>query len=127
MEELNLLQNLFNGFTLNTNLLTWALAIGIVTDFITGLAKGYRADKKISSSKLRDGGFKKAGIVLVVILSYGLSVLFSDESHVIFNGVQAYYIYTEMVSIIENLSDMGVDMPKIIKGIIGHGGDDENG
>ena len=39
MEDMTTLQNLFEGFTLNTNFLTWALLIGIVIDFITGIAK----------------------------------------------------------------------------------------
>ena len=119
MEDLNTLQNLFEGFTLNTNLLTVALACGIVLDFATGIFKGYRKDGKISSSKLRDGGFKKMGIMLVVVMSYGLSVLFTDVKHLIFNGVQAYYVYTELVSIIENLNTLGIPLPKVIKNIVG--------
>ena len=37
MEELQMLQNLFEGFALNTNLLTYALLIGIAVDFATGI------------------------------------------------------------------------------------------
>lgn len=73
MNEMQQLQNLFNGLTLNVNLLTWAVVLGILLDFATGIAKGYKTDGRVSSSKLRDGGFKKAGIVLVVLLAYGLS------------------------------------------------------
>lgn len=120
MNDLQTLQTLFDGFTVNTNFLTVALLIGIVIDFITGIAKGYKADHKVSSSKLRDGGFKKAGILLVVGLGYGLSILFNDGAHVIFNGVQAYYIYTELVSIIENLKTLGVNMPTVLLKIIGY-------
>ena len=127
MEELHTLQNLFNGFTLNTNLLTYALVAGIVVDFITGIIKAYREDRKLSSSKLRDGGFKKAAIILVVLLSYGLSLLFSDINHVIFNSVQSYYIYTELISVLENLSEIGVDMPSFLSRIIGIKGSEKNG
>lgn len=119
MEDLQTLQSIFDGFSLDTNMLTYALFFGIITDFATGLVKGYKADGKISSSKLRDGGFKKAGIILVVLMSYGLSRLFTDTKYVIFNSVQAYYVYTELVSIIENLSALGVSMPKVIRNIIG--------
>ena len=120
-----MLQNLFEGFALNTNLLTYALLIGIAVDFATGIIKAYKSSGRLSSSKLRDGGFKKAGIILVVVLSYGLSMLFTDTAHVIFNGVQAYYVYTELVSVLENISEMGVAMPKILLRIFGRG--EENG
>lgn len=119
MEELQALQGIFEGLTLNTNMLTCAVGLGIVADFVTGIAKGYMSDKKIVSSKLRDGGFKKMGIILVVLLSYGLSMLFNDANRLIFNGVQAYYVYTELVSIIENLIAMNVNLPPILKKIIG--------
>lgn len=120
MEELNVLNNLFEGLHVNVGLLTYALLIGIVIDFATGIVKGYKVNGKIYSSKLRDGGFKKAGVVLVVLIAYGLSMLFNDTNHIIFNGVQAYYVYTELVSILENLDEIGIHMPAVLKKIIGH-------
>lgn len=120
MNDIQILENIFEGFTLNTNLLTYALLIGIVSDFATGIFKGYKADGEIISQKLRDGGFKKAGIVFVVIMAYGLSMLFGDTSHVIFNSVQAYYVYTELVSILENLAAVGVPLPKMLRNILGN-------
>ena len=127
MEELQMLQNLFEGFAVNTNLLTYAVLIGIVTDFLTGIVKAYRENGKLSSSKLRDGGFKKAGIMLVIVLSYGLSILFNDNNHVIFNAVQAYYVYTELISVLENLSEIGVAIPSILLKVLGHKEDVNNG
>ena len=120
MNDIQILENIFEGFTLNTNLLTYALLIGIVSDFATGIFKGYKADGEIISQKLRDGGFKKAGIVFVVIMAYGLSMLFGDTSHIIFNSVQAYYVYTELVSILENLAAVGVPLPKVLRNILGN-------
>lgn len=120
MNDIQTLENIFEGFTLNTNLLTYALLIGIVSDFATGIFKGYKADGEIISQKLRDGGFKKAGIVFVVIMAYGLSMLFGDTSHIIFNSVQAYYVYTELVSILENLAAVGVPLPKMLRNILGN-------
>lgn len=128
MNDIQILENIFEGFTLNTNLLTYALLIGIVSDFATGIFKGYKADGEIISQKLRDGGFKKAGIVFVVIMAYGLSMLFGDTSHIIFNSVQAYYVYTELVSILENLAAVGVPLPKVLRNILGNKKDGgENG
>ena len=110
---------LFGDFTINFNLLWIALICGIVFDFITGIAKAYRTEGKISSSKLRDGGFKKCGIIFVAIMSLGLSEIFCDTYFIITNSVLCYYIYTELVSITENLDAMGVPLPPIFKKITG--------
>ena len=128
MNDIQTLEGIFEGFTLNTNLLTYAVLAGIVSDFATGIFKGYKADGEIISQKLRDGGFKKAGIIFVVIMAYGRSMLFGDKSHIIFNSVQAYYVYTELVSILENLVAVGVPLPKVLKNILGNKKDGgENG
>lgn len=118
------LSKLFGDFTINLNLLWIALVIGIVMDFATGIAKAYKENGKLSSSKLRDGGFKKCGIIFVVIMSLGLSKLFCDTYFVITNSVIAYYIYTEIVSIIENLNEMGIPLPPIFIKIIGKKSED---
>ena len=120
MNDIQVLDNIFEGFTLNTNLLTYAVMLGIVADFATGIVKGYKADGEIIWKKLRDGGFKKAGMVFVVIMAYGLSMLFGDRSHIIFNSVQAYYVYTELVSILENLLAVGVPLPRVLKNVLGN-------
>lgn len=120
MNDIQTLESIFEGFTLNTNLLTYAVLAGIVSDFATGIFKGYKADGEIISQKLRDGGFKKAGIIFVVIMAYGLSMLFGDRTHIIFNSVQAYYVYTELVSILENLAAVGVPLPKMLRNILGN-------
>lgn len=120
MNDIQTLEGIFEGFTLNTNLLTYAVLAGIVSDFATGIFKGYKADGEIISQKLRDGGFKKAGIIFVVIMAYGLSMLFGDRTHIIFNSVQAYYVYTELVSILENLAAVGVPLPKMLRNILGN-------
>ena len=91
----------------------------IVIDFATGIVKGHKINDKIYSLKLH-GDFKKAGVVLVFLIAYGLSMLFNDTNHIIFNGVQAYYVYTELVSILENLDEIGIHMPAVLKKIIGH-------
>lgn len=121
MNEFNLdiFSKLFGDFTINFNLLWVGLFLGIVFDFATGIAKAYNKEGKISSSKLRDGGFKKCGIILVAVMSLGLSELFCDTYFIITNSVLCYYIYTEIISITENLDAMGVPLPPIFKKVIG--------
>ena len=121
MKDLTNLKGIFEGMDVNFGLFWIVLAGFILADFVTGIIKGYRSDGKISSSKLRDGGFKKAGIIFTVILGYVLSKLFNDANYVIFHGVQAYYIYTELVSILENLEQMGVQLPAVLHNILGKG------
>lgn len=119
MEDMTTLQNMFEGFTLNSNYLIYGVFIGIVIDFITGITKGYKLHGKPSSSELRNGMFKKAGVILVVILGYGLSLLFSDTNYIIVGAIESYYIYMELISILENLDELGVQLPKILTKILG--------
>ncbi len=117
MEEL---MGLFQGFQVNINLLWYALGLLMLCDFATGIAKAYKTDHQVSSSKLRDGGFKKCGMVAVAVLGIGLSHLFGDTKFLIANGIVAYYVYTELVSVVENLSALGVPLPPGISQITGN-------
>ena len=118
--EIETFAKLFGDFTINFNLLWIALICGIILDFVTGIAKAYKTDGKICSSKLRDGGFKKCGIILVAVISLGMSGIFNDKYYIITNSVLCYYVYTELISIIENLDAMGVPIPPILRKIGGH-------
>lgn len=120
MEEftVEMLATLFGDFSVNFNFLWISLFCGIILDFITGIAKAYKSEGGASSSKLRDGGFKKCGIIVVAIMSLGLSKIFNDTYNAITNSVLCYYVYTELVSIIENLEEMGVPLPPLLKKII---------
>ncbi len=119
MEETTMLQSLFTEFTINYSFLLPALGIFIATDFITGILKAYKKNEVISS-KLRDGGFKKCGIILVCFTAFSLSHLFYDENHIISNSVHCYYIYTELISILENLDSIGIPLPPAIRKILGN-------
>lgn len=112
------LKTLFAGYSINIGFLGYALCILIVADLLTGIVKGYLKDG-VLSSKLRDGGFKKCGVLLVVALSHALGILLSDAAGVLPNGVMAYYIYTELISVFENLDALGVPLPPILRQILG--------
>ncbi len=118
MQELTAL---FEGFSLNVNLLWYAMGALMLCDVITGIAKAYKKGNRVSSSKLRDGGFKKCGMIAVSLLCVGIGKLFGDDNHIIANGAAAYYVYTELVSIVENLIELDVPLPPVIRKIAGSG------
>ncbi len=117
-QGIEMLENLFTEFTINYSFLLPTLGIFILIDFVTGIFKAYKRNEVISS-KLRDGGFKKCGIIMVCFIGFSLSHLFYDKNHIISNSVHCYYIYTELISIIENLDTLGISLPPLIKRIIG--------
>lgn len=119
MEDIKTLEQLFSGMSINYGVLLWVVTAFIFADFATGILRAYKNDGRVNSSKLRNGGFKKCGIVFVIMLGYVLSLTFNDSNFVIYHAVQAYYIYTELVSILENLEDLGVKLPKILEKILG--------
>ena len=88
-----------------------------LVDFITGFIKALKL-KQISSSKMRDGMFKKVGFILcyiiaIVIDRYGYLVGFSLNFNIL-PVVIAYAVCTELVSILENISKINPDL-KITK------------
>jgi len=88
-----------------------------LVDFITGFIKALKL-KQVSSSKMRDGMFKKVGFVLcyiiaIVIDRYGYLVGFSLNFSIL-PVVIAYAVCTELVSILENISKINPDL-KITK------------
>ena len=119
LEDITSLEKLFEGFSINYGILLWVLIVFIVADFFTGIFRAYKNDGRVNSSKLRNGGFKKCGIIFVIDLGYVLSGTFNDKNFMIYHSIQAYYIYTELVSILENLEDLGVKLPKILERILG--------
>lgn len=93
-------------------------------DFLTGMVKGWKNDGGLSSTKLRDGLFKKVGFVLCYLLAY----LINYAGHYIDLGIDidllpiicGYVILTEIVSIIENISQINGNLvPDVLKKLIG--------
>lgn len=93
-------------------------------DFLTGMVKGWKTTSGLNSTKLRDGLFKKIGFVLCYLLAY----LINYAGHYIDLGVNVnllpivcgYVILTEIVSIIENISEINENLvPDVLKKLIG--------
>ena len=111
----------------------WHIIIALIfnaLDCITGVISGYKRDGRLISTKLRDGLFKKCGF----ILCYGLGFLLNFAQHQIgldininiLPAICLYVIFTELVSIIENISSLNDKiLPDKIKKLIGGLADDE--
>ena len=96
-------------------------------DFITGIIKGIKADKRLNSTKLRDGLFKKVGFVLCYILAIGINI---TQEYIelpftvnLLPVIVAYVVITEIISIIENICAINSDLvPDNLKKLIGFKG-----
>lgn len=94
------------------------LAILMLIDYITGvmlaiLNKSKKSPKGgLSSEAGFKGIFKKAGMLLVVIVANRIGVL--ADSDAIRNVCVIVLVANEGLSIIENLGTMGVPVPKIL-------------
>lgn len=89
------------------------LLIAIVLDYISGLIKAYEC--KVLSSKIGFRGIlKKVGILLVVMLSVLIDRV-TGNTGAIRTLVVYYFVANEGLSIIENLAEAGIPIPKSLK------------
>ncbi len=89
------------------------LLIAIVIDYFTGFFKAYKL-KKLSSSTGLLGILKKIGILMLVALSVIIDKMVG-EAGVVRTLIIYYLVANEGLSIIENLSEIGVLVPDFIK------------
>lgn len=95
---------------------TWTLLLPIILmgiDVLTGLTNAW-VKGKIKSSILRAGLGKKMGEIIV--LAIGEMFLFGMNLPIgVMDGISIYIILMELISICENLSKLGVPIPKFIQ------------
>lgn len=89
------------------------LLIGIAIDYISGLIKAYNT-KQLSSKIGFKGILKKVGILLIVMLAVLVDRV-TGETGAIRTLVIYYFVANEGLSIIENLGQAGLPIPKVIK------------
>jgi toxin secretion/phage lysis holin len=90
------------------------LLIFMSIDFITGIAKG-AYNKELRSARGAKGILKKGVMLLVIIMANLLDVLVSQGMPVFRTMAVYFYIGNEGISILENLGQMNVPIPKFIK------------
>ena len=89
------------------------LLIAIVIDYLTGIFKAYKF-KKLSSNTGLFGIIKKIGMLLLVMLAVLIDRMLGD-SGAIRTLIIYYLVANEGLSIIENLSEIGILVPDFIK------------
>ena len=87
--------------------------IFMLCDVVSGLAKAY-VQKNVISNKMRTGIIKKCGEMMIIVLT--AVVVYSVQwPHQIIAVVSVYMILMEIISIMENLDEIGVPIPKWIE------------
>lgn len=87
------------------------LLIFMVTDIVTGLIKSAK-ERKLSSNLAFEGFLKKATIMIVIIIANLLDILTIVGAPVFRTMAIFFYIGMEGLSITENLTRIGVPLPK---------------
>ena len=88
------------------------MGIDIVTGVVTAWAK-----QVFNTSIMRAGLAKKAGEIMILVVgelvSYGLML-----PDVIMNCISFYIIFMEIMSILENMDELGIPIPKFVRDVI---------
>ncbi len=100
---------IFGGYDFLFELLLIFLAL----DYITGVLRAIYT-KKISSDIGAKGIIKKVGYILIVIVASLLDMLF-DNGDKIRNLIIYMFIANESISIIDNWTNMGIKIPRLLK------------
>ena len=98
-------------------------------DYVTGLvAAKYRQDGGISSYKSIRGIFKKIGMWLLIIVGSFMDILIQyavecvglglTVPFVVATVVAVWLVVNEIISILENLMDIGVNMPPFLMPVV---------
>lgn len=88
-----------------------------VADYITGLLKGILT-KTLNSRTAFIGGMRKLLIYVIVGVAVSLDALMLPDSPILRGLAIGYYIATEGLSILENISACGVPFPKKLKDVL---------
>ena len=98
--------------------------IFIIVDYISGLLKAIKY-KKLNSDIGVNGIIKKFGYILIVVIATSFDTLFNNNM-MIRNSIIYMFIANEGISILENLSLIGVPIPNILKDKLDNLGGDNN-
>lgn len=94
------------------NPLLSVLLITIIFDIITGILKAF-VNKNLNSTINKNGLTKDIGVLLLVVL---VNIIFKPlEMENLINTILSFYIFSYILSVLENLILIGVPIPQWLK------------
>lgn len=100
---------LFGGWDQSMAILLFFVVADYITGFIAGAVEG-----KLNSEIGFKGIFKKVLIFAVVAIAHQIDVFSANESKMIMSATVAFYVWNELLSIIENIGRTGLPLPDIL-------------
>ena len=106
--------------TLSVTINGWDLGIKVlaalmVLDVVTGLIKAFYM-KKLNSTIGRKGIGRKLMIPVIVAVAHILDLILNMQGHLFRTMATLFYTAIEGISILENAGQMGLPLPKGLKG-----------
>lgn len=98
------------------NELLSVFVIALIIDYISGIIASLKNKKKLNSNYGFWGITKKGLMFLVIIFAHRLDVLFNSD--ILMNATIFFYLTNELISILENYSNIGLPLPKQITDLI---------
>ena len=103
------------------------LIIAMVLDYISGIIKSYETNT-LSSKVGAKGIIKKFSYFLVIIISFIIDFILCNYTlnevnlyyPIVSEIIIAWFVINEVISILENVSEIGVPLPKFIINITSH-------
>ena len=97
----------------------WDMALQVLVtmlalDYLTGLAKAFCV-KNLSSEIGAKGIVKKVMILAIIVLASQIDRLMGTQSQLVRTAVIYFYVANEGISILENLSAIGIPMPQQLR------------
>lgn len=104
------------GWWLSLPFVWQVLLIAMLADLVTGSVVAIH--NKTLSSRAAFMGFtrKVVTVILILVASYAIQALISHPNDdAVTTAIIAFYVYTEVISIIENAALLGVPVPKFLR------------
>ena len=92
--------------------LVYCLIVFMVIDYITGIIAAALVDKSLSSSVGFLGIAKKVMIIFLIIISNMLDMYIIGTGSTARTAIISFYLVNEGISIIENISRLGLPIPE---------------
>lgn len=100
---------LFGGWDQSMAVLLFFVIADYITGFIAGAIEG-----KLNSEVGYKGIFKKVLIFTVVAIAHQIDVFTGSDSQMIMTATVAFYVWNELLSILENVGRTGLPLPDIL-------------